>query len=257
MKMFFLYTGFYGKMRVLKLVFVYYNCFNIFSMAVIQYKKIVRYTGNDNLYFNTDHIVDLLNVVNARRCATFCGQRAECMSFFYNNALEICRLHSADYFQISDGITVPNWKFYVTEDTECPGYLGFFYDEAGEMCVHVATNTYKFSEGQQYCSQRNARVISLETTKKRLAFSNLIQRPDVATLIPKQVILLGIHKTNGVWKWQSGATLSDSNWGIGQPFCPSGTVCECAGLLIEWAGHTWNDDVCGGQRSLVCEYVGN
>jgi hypothetical protein len=159
---------------------------------VINSKVFIRNPDNDGFYFTQNFIKELTDVKNAKRCADFCNRQTGCLSFFYDNTGQKCRLHDSTNFLAFDGISSNGWKFYVVENKECPVHRSFIHEKAEGFCFHVAKGEHSYSYGQLYCSERNSVLVSLQTQQKRIAFSNLIARSDLAPLFGTK-ILLGLH----------------------------------------------------------------
>ena len=170
------------------------TCFPFVSMA-INSEGFIRNLDYDNLFFSQHFINEITEVRNARLCAGLCGRITNCISFFYNNVEKRCRLHDTTYFLVLDGTSSPGWKMYVLENKECPVHLSFVHDKVNGLCVHVPKEKYNNTAAQLYCSERNSYLISLETQQKRIAFSNFIDRSEIAPLFDSN-ILLGLHVSN-------------------------------------------------------------
>lgn len=227
----------------------FFICFKLSTCTNVCENKHRAYNDRtlDNLVFNDDYFLhERQGTKSLLECSLFCKDFIDCMSFCFKSIHEVCRLHSTGFYNRSDGVAEEGWKYYAYGDQSCPVNEGFVHVRSSNLCIHPSPMSSSYTDARDYCSSKNSKVISLDTSTKSDAFVLLLQKHNYGD------IFIGLRKFDGKWTWENDKELgSESKWRQGQPYCPSGS-CLCVSALSSWDWF-WNDTPCSTTNNFFCE----
>ena len=203
----------------------------------------------DNLIFTDEHFTLLTTMRNLRLCLIECGNNINCVTFSYHKPTGGCRLYKTGFYKAPMGVSFMNWKYYAYGSPACPIQLGFVYYRVEELCLFESTFATDFHSASTYCTERGARVLTLETAAKQTNVEYVFLLTDSL-----ESYWIGLNPSLGQWSWTTGLALTAPKWGTGQPTClPNGNICLCAKTVKGW-NWRWNDCNCMEPGRFVCEH---
>ena len=174
------------------------------------------------------------------------------MSFTFNKVTRHCRLHNIVYQSTSRGIASTGWSYYVYGSINCPLSGGFMHNRENQWCFKFSTTAdLTYSTGKQYCENDGYVMASTDTHPKIDLIKTMI-----TTMSQEYSIILGLTQTSGVWKWETGAIVTDSDWFPGEPDCGHAPICYCVYIQLSH-NNQWNNRNCNKNTNVrsICEIL--
>jgi hypothetical protein len=221
---------------------VFYRCISLSQNGIS-----VRDSKYDNLELSKDLIIEYNGVTATIDCALFCAGTLSCMSFTLNEEKQKCRLHRAAAISLSQGLKSEGWMYFIYGE-QCPVSNGFIHDRENGLCIKISEQQLKADEGEQFCTDNSAKLITLETANKQARFDRLLAKTPYKFVTSRYRI--GLHYVAQQWVWNNGDVLSYDNWEEDEPNCG----CNCGGVTVDSAGWYDNDVNCLNRiAQSVCE----
>ncbi|XP_060560997.1 uncharacterized protein LOC132720795 [Ruditapes philippinarum] len=164
-----------------------------------------------------------------------------------NEMKQKCRLHRTAAISLSEGLGSEGWRYFVY-GRQCPVSNGFIHDKETNLCIKISEQQLEADEGEQFCTNNSAKLVTLETPNKQARVSNLLAKMQFS--YNKDSYRIGLHYIAPQWVWNNGEVLSYNNWGQNEPNCK----CACGGVIVYALGWYDNGDNCKKETAYsVCE----
>ena len=217
------------------LSFLYCSCFS-FSKYGVGFKS-AKY----DMDINTDSVfTEYQNIGTATKCALFCGQSLQCMSFSLHKVKQRCRIYG------NAGFSSEGWMHFLYGE-KCPVYKDFIHDRDNNLCIRISEKSLNADDGEQFCTNISTKLVTLETVDKQMRFENFL------TKIPSSGrYRIGLYHNGQQWIWNNGNPLSVSKWSKTEPSCSKN--CMCGSVTVTDNGWTDNSDYCKNTKAKsFCE----
>uniref|UniRef100_A0A671Q602 C-type lectin domain-containing protein n=1 Tax=Sinocyclocheilus anshuiensis TaxID=1608454 RepID=A0A671Q602_9TELE len=113
-------------------------------------------------------------------------------------------------------------------------------NKKGSVCLFMSSELKSWSDSRQYCRDRGADLIIINTEEKQVSFERVW-------------IGLSDIQQEGIMKWVDNSTLNQGFWLEGEPNNLDGTE-DCVELNPENPIlNNWNDLPCSGTINWICE----
>jgi hypothetical protein len=156
------------------------------------------------------------------------------MSFTLNEEKQKCRLHRTAAISLSQGFRSEGWVYFVYGE-QCPISNGFIHDRENDLCIRISEEKLNADEGEQFCTDNSAKLVTLETANKQARFDRFLTKTPYSFITDRYRI--GLHYIGKQWVWNNGNVLSYDNWAEGEP----NTERACGGVTVKYTG--WYDNV--------------
>uniref|UniRef100_A0A9J8AG60 Si:ch73-343l4.8 n=1 Tax=Cyprinus carpio carpio TaxID=630221 RepID=A0A9J8AG60_CYPCA len=113
-------------------------------------------------------------------------------------------------------------------------------NKKGPVCFFISTELKSWSDSRQYCRDRGADLVIINTEEKQVSFER---------------VWIGLSDTEneGIMKWVDNSTLKQGFWFQGEPNSYGGDE-DCIELNPEKHHlNNWNDRSCSNTRKGICE----
>ncbi|XP_059409022.1 CD209 antigen-like [Carassius carassius] len=119
----------------------------------------------------------------------------------------------------------------------------------GSVCFFMSTESKSWSDSRQYCRDRGADLVIINTEEKQRFISSLVSE--------RVWIGLSDRENEGIMKWVDNSTLNQGFWLKGEPNNDGNEDCIELNFNREKPGwsplNSWNDDVCSETKKGICE----
>ncbi|XP_060560986.1 snaclec 7-like [Ruditapes philippinarum] len=160
-----------------------------------------------------------------------------------------CRLHRAAAISLSQGLRSEGWMYFIYGE-QCPVSNGFIHDRENDLCIKISEQQLKADEGEQFCTDNSAKLITLETASKQARFDRFLAKTPYSFVTVTDRYRIGLHYIAPQWVWNNGDVLSYDNWAENEPNCK----CACGGITVYSSAWSDNSDRCKNQiAQSVCE----
>ncbi|XP_059407723.1 CD209 antigen-like protein E [Carassius carassius] len=125
-----------------------------------------------------------------------------------------------------------------------------FLNKKGSVCFFMSTESKSWSDSRQYCRDRGADLVIINTEEKQRFISSLV----------KERVWIGLsdRENEGVMKWVDNSTLNKGFWLNGEPNNYAGKE-DCIELNYYRGNmelsllNNWNDLTCSDKKKGICE----